>query len=158
MNNKRELTLRFLAEPGDVNFGGKVHGGAVMKWIDLAAYACASGWSSSYCVTAYVGGIQFQAPLFIGNLVEVEARVIYTGKTSMHLAIDVIGCDPKQCHRVTTSSCIIVMVAVGEDGKPVEVPHWEPITAKDKRLEDMAKKLMEMRKHMQDELKGAAEA
>ena len=24
--NKRELTLRFLAEPTDVNFGGKVHG------------------------------------------------------------------------------------------------------------------------------------
>lgn len=39
----REITLRFLAEPADVNFGGKVHGGAVMKWIDLAAYACAAG-------------------------------------------------------------------------------------------------------------------
>ena len=32
----RELTLRFLAEPTDVNFGGKVHGGMVMKWIDQA--------------------------------------------------------------------------------------------------------------------------
>ncbi len=32
----REITLRFLAEPSDVNFGGKVHGGAVMKWIDQA--------------------------------------------------------------------------------------------------------------------------
>ncbi|MCJ8304685.1 MAG: acyl-CoA thioesterase, partial [Shewanella sp.] len=27
---EREITLRFLAEPADVNFGGKVHGGAVM--------------------------------------------------------------------------------------------------------------------------------
>ena len=42
----RELTLRFLAEPADQNFGGKVHGGAVMKWIDLAAYGCAAGWCS----------------------------------------------------------------------------------------------------------------
>ena len=38
-SGQRDITLRFLAEPGDVNFGGKVHGGAVMKWIDLAAYA-----------------------------------------------------------------------------------------------------------------------
>ena len=29
-----EVTFRFLAEPTDVNFGGKVHGGMVMKWID----------------------------------------------------------------------------------------------------------------------------
>ena len=33
---QRELDFRFLAQPGDVNFGGKVHGGAVMKWIDQA--------------------------------------------------------------------------------------------------------------------------
>jgi len=50
---QRDITLRFLAETQDVNFGGKVHGGAVMKWIDLAAYACAAGWSGRYCVTAY---------------------------------------------------------------------------------------------------------
>ena len=55
----REITLRFLAEPTDINFGGKVHGGMVMKWIDQAAYACATGWSGHYCVTVYVGGIRF---------------------------------------------------------------------------------------------------
>ncbi len=42
---QREVTFRFLAEPTDVNFGGKVHGGMVMKWIDQAGYACAVGWS-----------------------------------------------------------------------------------------------------------------
>lgn len=52
---QRNITLRFLAEPGDVNFGGKVHGGAVMKWIDLAAYACSAAWSGKYCITAYAG-------------------------------------------------------------------------------------------------------
>jgi acyl-CoA hydrolase len=33
----RDITMRFLAEPTDVNFDGKVHGGAVMKWIDGGA-------------------------------------------------------------------------------------------------------------------------
>ena len=41
-----KVVFRFLAEPTDVNFGGKVHGGAVMKWIDQAGYACAAGWSA----------------------------------------------------------------------------------------------------------------
>ena len=41
----RTLTLRFLAQPTDVNYGGKVHGGMVMKWIDQAGFAAAVGWS-----------------------------------------------------------------------------------------------------------------
>lgn len=53
--SQRGLTLRFLAEPTDVNFGGKVFGGAVMKWIDQAAYALAVAWSGRYAVTDYVG-------------------------------------------------------------------------------------------------------
>jgi len=83
-DRSNEITLRFLAEPSDVNFGGKGHGGAVMKWIDQAGYACAVGWSGHYCVTLYVGGIRFYKPILIGNMVEVRARVIYTGKTSIH--------------------------------------------------------------------------
>ena len=66
------ITLRFLAEPGSVNFGGKVHGGTVMKWIDEAGYACATRWAKRYCVTVSVGSIRFQKPIMIGDLVEVE--------------------------------------------------------------------------------------
>jgi acyl-CoA hydrolase len=67
------ITLRFLATPETVNFGGKVHGGTVMKWIDEAAYACATAFAKRYCVTVFVGGIRFMRPIVIGDLVEVEA-------------------------------------------------------------------------------------
>ena len=59
MERQRGVTLRFLAEPGDVNFGGKVNGGAVMKWMDQGGYSCAAGWSAHYCVTVYVGDVRF---------------------------------------------------------------------------------------------------
>lgn len=36
-NTAASITLRCLAEPSTVNFGGKV-----MKWIDEAGYACAT--------------------------------------------------------------------------------------------------------------------
>ncbi len=75
---QHEVTFRFLAQPTDVNFGGKVHGGMAMKWIDQAGYACAVGWSGAYCVTASVSGIQFVAPILIGDLVTVRARLIHT--------------------------------------------------------------------------------
>ncbi|QBY05745.1 acyl-CoA thioesterase [Thalassotalea sp. HSM 43] len=149
---QRSLTLRFLAEPQDVNFGGKVHGGAVMKWIDLAAYACSAGWSSRYCVTAYAGGIQFVSPIHVGNLVEVEAKVIYTGNTSMHIALEVLACDPKSLSKRLTTHCIVIMVAVDESGHPVNIPQWVPETDEDIKQHETAKKLMDMRKTIKNEM------
>ncbi len=149
---QREVTLRFLAEPGDVNFGGKVHGGAVMKWIDLAAYACAAGWSGKYCITAYAGGIRFVKPIHVGNLVEVSAKVIYTGRSSMHIAIDVQASEPTNLERRLTTHCIVIMVAVDEDGKPTNVPEWVPQIDEDIHLRESAIKLMEMRKQIGEEM------
>lgn len=76
IGQQRDLTFRFLAEPSDVNFGGKVHGGVVMKWIDQVGFAAASGWSGHYCVTVAVGGIRFVAPVRIGDLVAVSAKLV----------------------------------------------------------------------------------
>lgn len=149
---QRDITLRFLAEPQDVNFGGKVHGGAVMKWIDLAAYACAAGWSGRYCVTAYAGGIRFVAPIHVGSLVEVSAKVIYTGNSSMHIALEVNACDPKSLNKRLTTSCIVIMVAVDETGQKIEVPQWVPQTDEDKQQHASAVKLMEMRKQIGEEM------
>ena len=149
---QRDITLRFLAEPQDVNFGGKVHGGAVMKWIDLAAYACAAGWSGRYCVTAYAGGIRFVAPIHVGSLVEVEAKVIYTGTSSMHIALEVNACDPKSLQRRLTTHCIVIMVAVDETGQKISIPEWIPKTAADKKQHKTAVKLMEMRKKISEEM------
>lgn len=152
MSDNREVTLRFLAEPSDQNFGGKVHGGAVMRWIDLAAYACAAGWSGKYCITAYVGGIRFVKPILVGSLVEVKASVIYTGRTSMHLSIDVNARDPKEQEGYKTTHCIVIMVAVGEEGKPTAVPEWKPTTERDLYLRDYALRLAKMRTEINDEM------
>jgi acyl-CoA hydrolase len=148
----RQITLRFLSEPADVNFGGKVHGGAVMKWIDLAAYACAAGWSGKYCITAYAGGIRFVKPIHVGNIVEVAAKVIYTGRSSMHIGIDVRAGDPKDTERHLTTHCIVIMVAVDDQGKPTDIPEWIPVTEHDIRLRDSALRLMDMRKRIGDEM------
>jgi len=149
---ERAITLRFLAEPADVNFGGKVHGGAVMKWIDLAAYACSAGWSGKYCITAYAGGIRFVKPIHVGNIVETTAKIIYTGRSSMHLGIDVRAGDPKNSERHLTTHCVVIMVAVDDAGHPTEVPEWLPQTDEDIRLRDSAIRLMEMRKKIGAEM------
>lgn len=147
------ITLRFLAEPSDVNFGGKVHGGSVMKWIDQAGYTCAANWSGQYAVTVYVGGIRFFKPIAIGDLVEIQAKIIYTGTTSMHISIDVFAGNPRQQQKSKTTHCVMVFAAVDDTGKTVPVPKWIPQTAHEISLEGYAKKLMDLRKDIDEEMK-----
>ena len=148
----REITLRFLAEPTDVNFGGKVHGGAVMKWIDQAGYACAVGWSGYYCVTVYIGGIRFYKPIFIGQVVEVNAAVVHTGTSSMHIAVDVSATDPRTGARKRTTRCLIVFVAVDAAGESVPVPKWTPQDEEQVRFEQYAIHMAALRKEQEAEL------
>ncbi|OGB21563.1 MAG: acyl-CoA thioesterase [Burkholderiales bacterium RIFCSPLOWO2_02_FULL_57_36] len=148
----RSITLRFLAEPTDVNFGGKVHGGAVMKWIDQAGYACAVGWSGYYCVTVYIGGIRFYKPIYIGQIVEVIASVVHTGKSSVHIAVDVTASEPKTGVRKKTTRCLIVFVAVDGAGDTVRVPSWEPVSEDDIRLQEYAIRMAELRTQQEHKL------
>lgn len=152
MEPQRGITLRFLAEPGDVNFGGKVHGGAVMKWIDQVGYTCAAGWTGTYCVTVYLGGLHFLGPIHVGEVVELQALVIRTGRTSLDIAVDVYARDPKSTVRRRTGHCVIVFVALNSEGSPAPIPQWQPKDEMDRALESYAGRVAELRKQMDKEM------
>jgi len=148
---QRELSMRFLAEPTDVNYGGKVHGGAVMKWIDQAGYAAAVGWSGTYSVTVAVGGIRFVAPIRTSDLVTVTAKLVYTGTSSMHFAIDVTARDPMGGDERLCTHCVIVFVALdAAENKPTPVPAWKPQTLEDKHLSEYATQVMALSKGIEE--------
>lgn len=140
--------LRFLAPPSSVNFGGAAHGGTVMRWIDEAGYACAASWSSERAVAVYSGGIHFLAPVRIGHIVEVDARLIYTGPRSMHVSVRVLSADPRTPgERTLTTQCLLVYVDRGEDGaRPVR--RWEPALAEDVRLTQHAVEIVHLREDL----------
>jgi acyl-CoA hydrolase len=149
---QHQLEFRFLAEPTDVNYGGKVHGGAVMKWIDQAGYAAAVGWSGRYSVTVAVGGIRFLAPVRIGDLVTVGARLVHTGTSSMHFVVEVRAREPhaESDQARLCTQCVIVFVALeGVEGKPVPVPAWVPRDADEQTLATRALRVMGLSKDIE---------
>jgi len=151
---QRELSFRFMAQPGDVNFGGKVHGGAVMRWIDQTGYAAAVAWSGAYCVTAAVSSIQFLQPIRIGDLVSVQAKLIHTGHSSMQFAVDVLARDLRQGQSRLTTSCVMVFVAVDAEAEhPIEVPKWTPTEPDDLKLAAYAERLSEISRSMEKPLR-----
>ncbi len=143
---ERDITLRFLVAPTEVNVHGKVPGGVVLQWIDKAGYAVAVAWSGQYCVTAYVGNVMFQSDLTAGELVDVRARVISTGRSSMVVLAEVYGSDPRSQARWMVARCAMVMVGTDGKGRTVKVPSWEPQTEEDRKLRDDAQSLAHLRK------------
>jgi acyl-CoA hydrolase len=152
MNPSNNITFQFISEPSDVNFSGKVHGGVVMKWIDQVAYTCARQWAESYCVTVYVGGIRFYKPINIGEVIKIDAYVIYTGSTSIHIAVDVYSRGFDQVDYEKKTHCVIVFVSVDPQGKPMPVKKWTPSTERETQLEHYAKRLTALRQDIEKEM------
>ena len=140
-----EATLRFLAAPTDVNWGGKTHGGTVMRWIDEAAYVCATGWSGAPGVAVYSGGIRFYRPIQIGDLVEVRARLLHTGRTSMHVSVHVRSGNPTDPKMHLTTHCLTVFVALDDQHRVLPARPWHPERPEDVRLDEHARHLIRLR-------------
>lgn len=152
MESAHKTTFQFISEPSDINFGGKVHGGVVMKWLDQAAYTCARTWAETYCVTVYVGGIRFYKPINIGEVIKIDSTVIYTGSSSIHIMVEVYSRDFSEREFQKKTHCIIIFVSVDEHGQPQKVKPWIPKTDQEIKLEEYAKKLKSLRETIHNEM------
>lgn len=133
------VTLRFLATPADTAAGGRsVAAGSVMEWIDKAGYACAVGWAGAYCVTAYVGNVRHRRPIPPGSLIEVRARIVHTGRTSMHVVVTVSSAEVSTRAYTPATTCVLIFVAKDADGRTTPVPPWTPATRSDRKLAEAA--------------------
>ncbi|WP_043648021.1 acyl-CoA thioesterase [Chitinilyticum litopenaei] len=126
---RHELTMTVLMTPDLANFSGNVHGGQLLKLLDEVAYACASRYAGTYVVTLSVDQVMFRQPIHVGELVTFLASVNHTGRTSMEIGIKVIAENIRARSVRDTNSCYFTMVAMGEDGKPVQVPPLVPQSA-----------------------------
>jgi 4-hydroxybenzoyl-CoA thioesterase len=141
----REITLRFLAAPTDAGYSGSVSGGRVLEWIDKAGYAAAAGWSGTYSVTAYVGNVRFTRPVTVGDLVEATARIIHTGRSSMHILVTVRSGNPRDGELVEATECLMIFVAIDSDGRSTPVPPFEPATDDDLQWQESAVRRIDLR-------------
>ncbi|NDK91899.1 acyl-CoA thioesterase [Gordonia desulfuricans] len=136
---------RFLAAPTDVNWGGNAHGGRVMEWMDESAYLNAARWCGGRCVSAYVGGIRFYAPIHIGDVVELDARLIHTGKQTMHVSVHVRAGAPHTGEMRDCAHSLTIVAAVDEQGDATAVRRWVPVSDEDRALDAHARELMAIR-------------
>ena len=75
--------------PSEANPAGNVHGGEIMKFMDTTAFVAAVKHCRTNVVTARVDELEFYLPILVGQLVTCRARLVFVGKSSMEVAVQV---------------------------------------------------------------------
>lgn len=117
-----EIVLRQLMLPEHANPFGNVHGAWIMKMVDEAAGSAAMRHCRSRVVTKLVDRMTFDAPVHIGELVHVTARLTWTGRTSMETMVIVEAEKVLTGEVRRTNTAYLVFVALDHDAKPHAVP------------------------------------
>jgi uncharacterized protein (TIGR00369 family) len=108
--------------PQDANQSGNVHGGVIMKLIDMAGAIVAQRHAQTNIVTASVDRIDFLQPVFIGDVLFLKASLNLVGRTSMEVGVRVESEDPLTGEIRHNASAFLTYVSLDENGKPAEVP------------------------------------
>lgn len=120
MADRLDPTLRITMLPRDTNAHGTIFGGVILSHIDLAGGIAASRQAARNFVTRAMRGVEFIAPVYIGDVVSFYASVLRRGVTSITIKVSVEaerGKQPRQ--RVKVTEAEVIYVAVDEKGKPI---------------------------------------
>lgn len=108
--------------PSDANALGAAFGGSVMGWIDICGAVAAQRHSRHAVVTASMDELHFHAPIHVGMMVTLRARVIAAFHTSMEVGVVVHAEEATTGERTFTTSALLTFVALGKDGTRLSVP------------------------------------
>ena len=119
--------------PSDANPMGNIHGGSILKLVDVAAAVAALRHARTQVVTASIDRMDFFNPVYVGNLLIMKASVNYAGRTSVEVGVRIEAEDLKTGRITHTGSSYITYVAIDKTGKPIEVPDVVPHSHEEKR-------------------------
>ena len=119
--------------PNDTNPQGTMFGGKLLAMMDIVAGIAATRFAGIRVTLASTDSITFMAPLHVGDMVQVIARVVWTGRTSMVVKTDVFGEVMDTGTRKHCNSSYFIMIAIDENHSPVPVPSLLVETEDEKR-------------------------
>ncbi len=112
--------------PEQTNHYGTLFGGEALALMDKAAFVAASRHARRAVVTASSERVDFHVPVRQGQLVELIARVIATGRSSMTVEVEMHAEDLLTGARHLGTRGRFVFVALDADGQPTAVPPLPP--------------------------------
>lgn len=104
--------------PEQANHYGTLFGGTALNLMSKAAAIAAARRAGGSVVMARSDRVDFHMPVFVGQLVELIARVERVGRSSMTVKVEVVSETLGKGDRKVAMRGSFEMVAVDENGRP----------------------------------------
>ncbi|MDH3191893.1 MAG: acyl-CoA thioesterase [Nitrosopumilus sp.] len=143
-----EVIIRMF--PSDANPAGNVFGGEILKHIDMVAGIVAQRHSQSNAVTVSMDSVNFIKPVYVGNVLKLNARINYVHNSSMEIEVKAEAEDIVTGIRTITGTAFVTFVALDKNGKPTPVPKLMLKTDEDRtKFEEGKFRMQERLNHRQ---------
>ncbi len=120
---QRELVLRVVPMPADVNASGDIFGGWVMAQVDIGGSVLPMRIAGGRIATVAVNQFIFKQPVKVGDLLSIYAEIVKVGNTSITVEVEVWA---QRLHNqdalVKVTEATLTYVAVDNQGNPRPVP------------------------------------
>jgi acyl-CoA hydrolase len=107
--------------PNTTNHYNTLFGGTALQMMDETAFICATRFSRKRMVTVTSDQVHFKQSIPAGTLIELVAKVIYVGNTSLKIQVDIFLEEMYAESRLKAISGIFTFVAIDEQRKPTQV-------------------------------------
>jgi acyl-CoA thioesterase YciA len=115
----RQLVLRVMPLPADVNANGDIFGGWIMAQVDLAGAVLPARLAKGRIATVAVNQFVFKQPVSLGDLLSFYAHVTRIGNTSISVHVDVFAeRNPADLQVVKVTEADLTYVAIDAKGQP----------------------------------------
>lgn len=146
--SRTEHTQIVLSE--HINGQGRLFGGRLMEWIDIAAAVSARRHCGYNVTTASVDTLNFKAPAFVNDTIVLVAQVTYAGTTSMEVRVDTYV-EALDGERRCINTAYLVEVALDDLGRPTPVPPLLPETEEERAEAEAGQRRTLLRKQRKKE-------
>ena len=143
-------TQQYLICPTHLNHYGRLFGGHLLKWIDELAGIVATRHCGATVTTAAIDNLQFLAPAYAGDMIVLQGRETYVGRSSMEVRVDTYR-ESLDGTREKINRAYMDMVCINDQGQPIEVPDLCLETEEERQEYEAAKRRKQLRKERRQE-------
>ena len=114
--------------PNDTNPMGRLQGGKLVEWMDIAAAVCAQTHSEKICVTASINHVDFIAAANIGDIITIHAVITRAFNSSMEILVSAFSRKVLKGQKYLICEAYFTFVSIDEHGKAIKTFSVNPIS------------------------------
>jgi acyl-CoA hydrolase len=146
--NPKQYRMIDMILPNMTNHYGTLFAGNTVSLMVRVAFLTATRFSGQSVVLAGTEQIDCLVPIKEGSMIELTGLIVYTGKTSITVRVDLFSEDVNYKNRKHAGQGYFNLVAVDELGRPNLTTSYEPSTESERHEWKKVEKFKEFRRLM----------